>query len=137
MGVAEWFFLQGAKETGPFTRDQIQSLFSSGAITEETYLWRPGYSDWRPMTAFSEFEIEPPRPRYEDNQRRRGRSLAAPRQSDRSVAMAGDQVLAANASQRKTGVLRYVGFAVGILVLLGFAGLWGWLNRPEWLQLYQ
>lgn len=82
MGVAEWFFLQGTKETGPFTRDQIQSLFSSGAITEETHLWRPGYSDWRPMTAFSEFEIEPPRPRYEDNQRRRGRSLAAPRQRE-------------------------------------------------------
>ncbi|MFZ5672912.1 MAG: DUF4339 domain-containing protein [Pseudomonadota bacterium] len=137
MGVAEWFFLQGAKEAGPFTRDQIQSLFSSGAITEETHLWRPGYSDWRPMTAFSEFEIEPPRPRYEDKQRRRVRSLAAPRQSDRSVAIASDQVLAANASRRSIGLLRYVGFTMGILALLGCAGLWVWLNRPEWLQLYQ
>ena len=82
MGVAEWYFLQGTKEAGPFTRDQILSLFSSGAISEETHLWRPGYSDWRPLSAFSEFVTEPPRPRYEDKQRRRGRSLAAPRQSE-------------------------------------------------------
>ncbi len=82
MGVAEWFFLQGMKEAGPFTRDQIKSLFSSGTITEETPLWRPGYSDWRPLSAFSEFEIEPPRPSYVDNQRRRGRLQAAPRQRE-------------------------------------------------------
>lgn len=55
MAVAEWFFLRGRHENGPFTLAQIQSYFSSGTITEETYLWRPGLTNWEPLSAFAEF----------------------------------------------------------------------------------
>lgn len=62
MAVAEWFFLRGRTENGPFTLDQIESYFSSGSITEETYLWRPGCTDWFPLAAFQEFAamLQPP-----------------------------------------------------------------------------
>lgn len=63
MAVAEWFFVKGTKEAGPFTLGQIQSLFSSGSITEETYLWRPGCADWMPLSAFAEFPPASPQPR--------------------------------------------------------------------------
>lgn len=62
MSAAEWFYLQGTREVGPFTRDQIQSLFSSSSINEDTFLWRPGYADWTPLSAFEEFSARPPRP---------------------------------------------------------------------------
>lgn len=55
MAVAEWFFIAGTKEAGPFTLDQIRSFFSSGSINEDTYLWRPGCADWTPLSAFEEF----------------------------------------------------------------------------------
>lgn len=80
MAVAEWFFLRGRHENGPFTLDQIQSYFSSGTITEETYLWRPGLTNWEPLSAFAEFAGLQPRvhthtPAYRP---RRNEPLAAP-----------------------------------------------------------
>jgi hypothetical protein len=137
MSVAEWFFLQGTKEAGPFTRDQVQSLFSSGTISEETRLWRPGYSEWRPLSAFSEIEIEPPRPSYGENQRRRGRSLAAPRASGRNITIARDQVLEAKAVNRRTRSPWYGDFTIGILLTLGLAGVLVWLYGLESLSYYQ
>lgn len=129
MSVAEWFFLQGTKKAGPFTRDQVQSLFLSGTISEETHLWRPGYSEWRPLSAFSEIEIEPPRPSYGETQRRRGRSRAAPRPSGQTIAIARDQVFTANAVARKTKAPWYGDFTIGLLTILGLAGLLVWVNR--------
>lgn len=137
MNVAEWFFLQGTKEAGPFTRDQVLSLFSSGTIDEETRLWRPGYSEWRPLSAFSEIEIAPPRPSYEENPRRRRRSRAAPRSSGQSIAIARDQVFTAKAVTRKTRSPWYGDFTIGILLTLGLAGMLVWLYRLETLPFYQ
>jgi hypothetical protein len=59
--AAEWFFLKGTREVGPFTREQIQSLFLSSSINEDTFPWRPGYPDWAPLSAFEEFGAVPPR----------------------------------------------------------------------------
>lgn len=137
MTVAEWFFLQGTKEAGPFTRDQVQSLFRSGTIGKETHLWRPGYSEWRPLSAFSEIEIEPPRPSYGEKQRRKGRSLAAPRPSGRNIAIARDQALAGKVVDRKTRVPWYGDFTIGILLTLGLAGVLVWLYRLELLPFHQ
>lgn len=70
MGVAEWFFIAGTKETGPFTLDQMKSLLSSGSIAGETYLWRPGCADWAPLSAFEEFAgLRPPAARIADMNR--------------------------------------------------------------------
>ncbi|MBK1868198.1 DUF4339 domain-containing protein [Taklimakanibacter albus] len=137
MSVAEWFFLQGTKEAGPFTRDQVQSLFLSGTISKETHLWRPGYSEWRPLSAFSEIEIEPPRPSYGEKQRRRGRSRAAPRPSGQNIAIARDQVLAAKAVGSKTRAPWYGDFTIGLLLTLGLAGVLVWLYRLESLPFHQ
>jgi hypothetical protein len=137
MGVAEWFFLQGTKEAGPFTRDQVHSLFLSGTISKETRLWRPGYSEWRPLSAFSEIEIEPPRPSYGENPRRRRRSLAAPRSSGQSIAIARDQVFTAKAVGRKSKAPWYGDFTIGILLTVGLAGVLIWLYRLESLPFYR
>lgn len=79
MSTAEWFYLQGTREVGPFTRDQIQSLFSSSSINEDTFLWRPGYADWTPLSAFEEFRSRPPRSlaaRQRNNTARQGEGPA-------------------------------------------------------------
>jgi hypothetical protein len=57
MTTAEWFFLQGTREVGPFTREQIQSLFAASSIRRETLVWRPGCADWTPLSAFEEFRL--------------------------------------------------------------------------------
>lgn len=62
MTAAEWFFLQGSREAGPFTRDQIHSLLVSASINEETLIWRPGCVEWMPLSQFREFGGLPPRP---------------------------------------------------------------------------
>lgn len=62
MSVAEWFFLNGVKEAGPFTRDQIQSLISVSSIDGNTLLWRPGCMDWMPAFTFAQFYVGPLRP---------------------------------------------------------------------------
>lgn len=81
MAVSEWFFLRGRHENGPFTLAQIQSYFSSGTITEETYLWRPGLTNWEPLSAFAEFAGLQPRPHNHSHtyRQRRNEPLAAPR----------------------------------------------------------
>ena len=55
MTAPEWFFLQGTKQVGPFTRDQIHSLFESASIHWDTLVWRPGCPDWTPLSTFEEF----------------------------------------------------------------------------------
>lgn len=81
MAVAEWFFLRGRHENGPFTLDRMQSYFSSGTITEETYIWRPGLNNWEPLSAFAEFAgLQPPTHNHSQVYRqRRNEPLAAPR----------------------------------------------------------
>lgn len=64
MSVAEWFFLNGVKEAGPFTRDQIQSLLSVSSISGETLLWRPGCVDWMPASTFAQFYVGPLQPSH-------------------------------------------------------------------------
>ncbi|HTN97689.1 MAG TPA: RDD family protein [Nordella sp.] len=81
MAVAEWFFLRGRHENGPFTLAQIHSPFSSGTITEETYLWRPGLTNWEPLSAFAEFAGLQPQPHDHSQayRQRRNEPLVAPR----------------------------------------------------------
>ncbi|QIG47232.1 RDD family protein [Nordella sp. HKS 07] len=62
MSVAEWFFLNGVYEAGPFTRDQIQSLISVSSINGETLLWRPGCVEWMPASTFAQFYVGPQQP---------------------------------------------------------------------------
>lgn len=62
MSVAEWFFLNGVYEAGPFTRDQIQSLISVSSINGETLLWRPGCVEWMPASSFAQFYVGPQQP---------------------------------------------------------------------------
>jgi uncharacterized RDD family membrane protein YckC len=62
MTAAEWFFLQDRKQVGPFTGDQIRSLFTAATIQETTLVWRPGCTDWAPLSNFAELNGQPTRP---------------------------------------------------------------------------
>lgn len=96
MAVAEWFFLRGRHENGPFTIDQLASYYSSGTITEETYLWRPGCRDWFPLAAFEEFAALLPQPA--DDPTSQHHDLAQP-VTERSPSASRESPALANARQ--------------------------------------
>ncbi len=45
---AEWYYVGHYGQLGPLTLSQMTELASDGVITQETYVWRNGMSDWTP-----------------------------------------------------------------------------------------
>lgn len=39
----------GGEEKGPFTFEQLRSMWSSGQLTADTQYWQEGMSDWEPI----------------------------------------------------------------------------------------
>ena len=43
---AEWYYVGHYGQLGPLTLEQMKELATDGVITQETYVWRSGMSDW-------------------------------------------------------------------------------------------
>jgi len=46
METYEWYYVGQFGQLGPLSLEQVQDLVDGGVITAETYVWRPGMSDW-------------------------------------------------------------------------------------------
>ncbi|MEW5883301.1 MAG: GYF domain-containing protein [Armatimonadota bacterium] len=46
METYEWYYVGQFGQLGPLSLQQVQDLIDGGVITAETYVWRPGMSDW-------------------------------------------------------------------------------------------
>ena len=56
----QWYYVLNSARLGPVTQEQFDQLVQTGAITNETLVWRAGMSAWMPLSqAFA-----PPDPRY-------------------------------------------------------------------------
>ncbi len=44
----EWYYVDGGKQAGPVTDEQLEELRLSGKVLPETQIWRPGMENWQP-----------------------------------------------------------------------------------------
>ena len=72
-----WYVYQNAQQLGPFTAEQIQQMVLNKMITEDAYLFKVGWRDWRPVEeTYGELGIQQETASPEQIQQRR---VAAPR----------------------------------------------------------
>ncbi len=45
----KWFYAQDGQQKGPVTEAEMAGLAASGAVDEQTLVWRPGMSNWQPF----------------------------------------------------------------------------------------
>jgi len=50
-----WYAVIGGKPHGPMNQNQIRRSFEQGQISERTYLWRAGDSEWRRFSEVADF----------------------------------------------------------------------------------
>lgn len=55
----KYYVMVGDERRGPFTLQQLQGMWQSGAITMDTKYWIEGLDDWMPLSSILEL-IQPP-----------------------------------------------------------------------------
>ena len=48
-GAAEWYLLLGEDQVGPLTHTEVEDRIRRGDANSETFAWREGLVDWRPV----------------------------------------------------------------------------------------
>lgn len=46
----QWYYVQGKDRVGPIEQDEVERLFGDGTLTEESFVWRKGFSDWQHLS---------------------------------------------------------------------------------------
>lgn len=57
----EIFLSRAGKETGPFTKEQISSMFEAGMIGTEDHAWHEGMPEWTSVGSFLQVRPTPPK----------------------------------------------------------------------------
>lgn len=61
-----WYVYQKSEQSGPFSHNQIQKMLISNMISQNAFLFKSGWKDWRPLAdCTSEFQdtfVPPPPP---------------------------------------------------------------------------
>jgi len=47
-GAVKWYYSNGEKPVGPMERAELESLFSSGVVSTNTFVLQEGMYDWIP-----------------------------------------------------------------------------------------
>ena len=42
-----WYFVENNESKGPFSNDEMEEFLKSSRISESTYVWKDGFSDWK------------------------------------------------------------------------------------------
>lgn len=48
-GDGTWHAVVNGDQQGPFAMTQLREMMASGSIDPETYVWKDGFTDWKPM----------------------------------------------------------------------------------------
>lgn len=54
--VEAWHYSINGETFGPYSEDELVARYQSGTIGDETYVWRPGYTEWLPAIEVPVFE---------------------------------------------------------------------------------
>ena len=58
----EYHVLINDKQAGPYTIEQLRSMWASGTVTLDTHFWTPGTPDWQPLRTIIT-TLQPPEPK--------------------------------------------------------------------------
>lgn len=150
MDTYEWYYVGHFGQLGPLSLQQVRDLIDGGVITADTYVWRPGMSDWiearhvPELSALLRVPSTPPpfEPRNRAAARRvtRGQSRTL---SSRTTALESPVEIVSPRSRVTAGVLQllpgvgrmYLGYAaIGVLQLFlaictcGVMCVWSWID---------
>lgn len=53
---SEWFIFKGTHHIGPFTAQEIETMFKKGDITASILVWKEGEKSWEPLSKKSAFK---------------------------------------------------------------------------------
>ncbi len=51
----DWYIFQGTQHRGPFSVDELASMFREGNLKRETLIWKEGVSEWEPIFKVPEY----------------------------------------------------------------------------------
>jgi uncharacterized protein (TIGR00266 family) len=67
--MSEWYVAVDGKQQGPFSREEVQSKLTTGALDHSAYVFKNGMGDWVPIASTAEFgaasgasSVPPPAP---------------------------------------------------------------------------
>jgi hypothetical protein len=49
MNASDFYLVLNEQEAGPYTLEQVRSMWTSGAVTLNTHYWREGMAEWEPL----------------------------------------------------------------------------------------
>lgn len=151
METYEWYYVGQFGQLGPLSFGQVQDLIDGWVITAETYVWRPGMSDWTEaryvpeLSALLRMPSTPPPfdPRSRPSLRRDLKERRIPL-SSHAAAFESPIEITSPRSRLTAGILQlllpgvgrmYLGYAaIGVLQLLsaictcGLMCLWSWID---------
>ncbi len=55
--MVNWYYVVGSERVGPVSVDALKSLFLSGEINTETYIWRKGFQNWERLRDVGELNF--------------------------------------------------------------------------------
>ncbi|MCA9546714.1 MAG: DUF4339 domain-containing protein, partial [Myxococcales bacterium] len=50
-----WYALVQDEQLGPMSMQELGELFTQGVVTVDTFIWREGMAEWKPLTQVDEF----------------------------------------------------------------------------------
>ncbi len=59
-GQALWHVLIDNEQHGPLTKAQVRERLRNGILAGNNLIWRPGFSNWKPISEIAEFWQPPP-----------------------------------------------------------------------------
>ena len=51
-----WYYVEGNERVGPVTEEELKSLFDSGQLVPESYVWTKGQSDWSKLNTIASLQ---------------------------------------------------------------------------------
>ena len=59
--VVNWHVIIDGEQLGPLSRDQVLEYLHGGQLIGSDLIWRPGFSDWKPVNELADFRQPPKR----------------------------------------------------------------------------
>lgn len=58
----QWYYVQGSERVGPVKRSELDSLFKSGKLTAQSFVWKKGFDNWKTLESVDELSdlLKPP-----------------------------------------------------------------------------
>ena len=52
----EWYYVEGEQRIGPVSQSKISELIEEGNLTEENFVWKKGFENWKKLKEVSDFK---------------------------------------------------------------------------------